>query len=298
MEKITEDTQISGWRKSSYWKRQLSNRSRNIGNISKRGGKNKEKRIIKEVRKYLWTAKTVRNKVTETRKDVKGMTSTKIVSLLLGLDYYESMLEKQIDLLERRIIEGEKIPHSEKLFSIFEPHTEWISKGKFGKSVELGLRISISTDQYGFLLHQRVMEKEEDVKVAVEIGKILKERYFIKSISFDKGYWSRQNYKDLSEFIDEVIMPKKGKLNVLEQIRETDKSFKKLRKSHSAIESDINSLEHHGLNRCPDKGKKNFRKYVGLGVLSFNLHRLGNVLLEKDRKQNVNQQKHRLKQVA
>ncbi len=46
----------------------------------------------------------------------------------------------------------------------------------------------------------------------------------------------------------------------------------------------INCLEHHGLNRCPDKGKKHFRQYAALGILAYNLHKLGNILLEKDRK--------------
>lgn len=298
IEKIVEETQLDGWRKSYYWKRELSNRSRNIGNMSKRGGKNKEKRIKEAVRKYLRASKTVSKKIKETQEKVSDRLTSKVIILLQILHYYEEMLDKHIDLLERRIIKGATIPHSEKVFSIFEPHTEWINKGKFGKEVELGLRISIATDQYGFLLHHRVMEKEEDVRVAVEIGKRLIEKYSIKSISFDKGYWSNLNYEELKEIIDEVVMPKKGKLNILEQTRETDKSFKKLRKSHSAIESDINSLEYHGLNRCPDKGIKNFKKYVGLGVLSFNLHRLGNLLLERERKEKINHQKSRLKQAA
>ena len=50
------------------------------------------------------------------------------------------MVEKHIDLVSRRILKGEEIPHDEKVFSVFEPHTEWISKGKRNPFVELGLR--------------------------------------------------------------------------------------------------------------------------------------------------------------
>ena len=81
-----------------------------------------------------------------------------------------------------------------------------------------------------------------------------------------------------------VILPKRGKLNEEENEREHSKEFKSLRKSHSEIESNINSLEHHGLNRCPDRGKKHFMNYSALGVLSYNLHLLGNILIEEDRK--------------
>ena len=51
---------------------------------------------------------------------------------------------------------------------------------------------------------------------------------------------------------------------------ESGKTFKKLRHKHSAVESDINRLEHHGLDRCPDKGLKAFRRYCALGVLAAN----------------------------
>jgi hypothetical protein len=51
------------------------------------------------------------------------------------------MLSKHIDLLERRLLKGEKMPHSEKVFSLFEPHTKWLSKGKAGVICELGRNI-------------------------------------------------------------------------------------------------------------------------------------------------------------
>ena len=60
---------------------------------------------------------------------------------ILELEYYKLMLSKHIDLLERRLLKGEKIPHSEKVFSLFEPHTKWLSKGKAGVICELGRNI-------------------------------------------------------------------------------------------------------------------------------------------------------------
>ena len=49
------------------------------------------------------------------------------------------------------------------------------------------------------------------------------------------------------------------------------------------MESDINSLEHHGLNRCLDVGLESYRRYVGYGVLSYNLHVIGRELLARAR---------------
>ena len=55
------------------------------------------------------------------------------------LNHFIEHAKKQIDLIRRRVIKGETIPHDEKVFSRFEPHTRWISKGKAGVPQELGL---------------------------------------------------------------------------------------------------------------------------------------------------------------
>ncbi len=78
-------------------------------------------------------------------------------------------------------------------------------------------------------------------------------------------------------------MPKKGKRNKEETIKEHNPEFIKLRNAHSAVESNINQLEHNGLGRCPDKGKKNFSRYASLSVLAYNLHKLAEHL-EKNKK--------------
>ena len=64
---------------------------------------------------------------------------------------------RQIDQIERRVLKGEVIPHEEKVSSIFEEHSEWISKGKAGVPVELGVRVCVLEDQYQFILHHRIM---------------------------------------------------------------------------------------------------------------------------------------------
>jgi hypothetical protein len=56
-----------------------------------------------------------------------------------------------------------------------------------------------------------------------------------------------------------------------------------LRRQHSAVESDIAALEHHGLDRCLDVGWEAYQRYVGYGVLAFNLHQIGRELLARRR---------------
>lgn len=76
---------------------------------------------------------------------------------------------RQIDQTKRRVILGEAIPHAEKVFSIFEPHTEWISKGKAGVPVELGVKVCVLEDQHRFILHHQVMQKKTDDQVTVSM---------------------------------------------------------------------------------------------------------------------------------
>ena len=147
------------------------------------------------------------------------------------LEYFHEMLNKQIDLVERRVIRDETIPEEEKTHSLFEPHTEWLYKGKSNKRVELGHNILVTSDQWGFIVDHLVVEKQADVSLAIPLADRLLSRYgesVIKSISFDKGFYKKENKELLSLYIPAVIMPKKGKKNKAEQEEESGKTFKKL----------------------------------------------------------------------
>ena len=171
------------------------------------------------------------------------------------------------------------------MFSLFQPHTEWICKGKAGVPVELGVRLAIVEDQYGFILNHRVMEKETDEKAAVPIIQAAKTAFPSLSVcSFDKGFYSPSNQVDISEFLDQVVLPKKGRRNQAETERETSPEFKAAKRQHSAVESAINALESHGLVKCPDHGIDGLKRYVALGVVARNVQKMGAELQKIERK--------------
>jgi len=283
---IYQDLQLSGWRKYKHWRNQLKRASHNAAKSCRGAGKHTDKGL-KAVSEYLSLAEQLNQKLNESIELLQVLLTAADYNFikLYELIYFTGHIDKHIDLVRRRIIFQEVIPHDAKIFSVFEPYTEWIKKGKTRNQVELGLRIAVATDQNGFILGYRVMQQEQDVDIAIPFAKELLSQYAIASISFDKGFWSPTNYAQLADLVDQLIMPKKGKLNKIEQQREQNKTFKALRQKHAAIESAINCLEHHGLNRCPDKGLDGFRRYTALGVLAYNLHKLGNILLAQDRKQ-------------
>jgi hypothetical protein len=75
-----------------------------------------------------------------------------------------------------------------------------------------------------------------------------------------------------------VVLPRKGRLSEAEQEAQAQPEFMRLRRQHSAVESAINALEVHGLDRCPDHGMVGFERYVALAVVGRNVQRLGALL--------------------
>jgi hypothetical protein len=200
------------------------------------------------------------------------------------LDYFHTMLIKPLDLVERRLLGGQKMAHQEKVFSLFEPHTEFIKKGKLFPPVELGHRLLLTTDQHELILDYRVMDQPTEAEEVIPLADRLLSRYgSIASLSFDKGFSREEDRQLLELYIDQVIMPKRGRRTAAEEARESKRSFQALRHRHHAIESNINCLEHHGLDRCPDKGLRGYRRYVGFGVLAYNLHKMGEELQRQRR---------------
>ncbi len=270
---------IEGWRKLHDWRKSLKNLSRSVGMASRSGGKNKAERVKSSAKKYLTKAKAFKDKVDISKNDLI-IEDIEDLILALQLDKFMGLIDKHIDLVERRLLKGEKIPHEEKLFSIFEEYTEWITKGKSRPNVELGKMMTITTDQYGLIVDYRIMEHESDSEIVVEIADTVLQKYPVHSWSFDKGYYKKENKDLLQLAILRVIMPKKGKLSTTEKEEEHEASFKKLRNGHSAVESNINELEHNGLDKCPDKGHHGFKRYVGMGVVAYNLHRIGKQIIK------------------
>ncbi len=133
-------------RKFKAWRRQLQACERAASQIVHRGGPNKEARVKAAVRAYLAVGRELSAKVREGLLGLCGQTVC--ASRWERLAYFQAMLDKHLDLVERRLLNEEPIPAHAKVFSPFEPHTEWIQKGKQRPNVELGHRLLVATDQH------------------------------------------------------------------------------------------------------------------------------------------------------
>jgi len=279
--KFQKKYNLQGWRKIKNWRKDLKNKMRALGQSSASGGKGKQERLKISAQAYLSKAKALYQKL-ENSKDTFPQLDIVDAIIYMELEHFLELLQKHINLLDRRVIKGEEIPHREKMFSIFEDYTEWITKGKMHPNVELGKKVAITTDQFHLIIDYRIMEHQADSEIVKDVAEEIINQYKIYSWSFDKGFWRKDNHDFLQTYVEKIIMPKKGKCNKAEAIEEKHPLFKKLRNKHSAIESNINELENRGLNRCPDRGYKNFKRYVGLAVCAYNLRKIGAELISQE----------------
>lgn len=273
---------IEGWRKIGDWRHEMKGLMRELGKASSSGGQKKQEKVALAAEKYLIKARLL------IRKLKKGTPFLPIndvadLSLVIVLEHFMALMEKHIDLVDRRILKGEMIPHQEKLFSVFETYTEWVKKGKVRPEVELGKKLAITTDQFGLIVDYRVMEELQDRDIVIELADRILSRYKIVSWSFDKGFWRKENKELLQLEIPRVVIPKLGKRNKNEEEEEHSTTFKRLKNKHSAIESNINELEHRGLDRCPDRGYHHYKRYIGLGVCAYNLKKIGRQILKSEK---------------
>ncbi len=206
---------IPGWRQSQHTTRKIKKLFRKAQTLKRSKSRDAKKQAAREqlikdahqayldlVESFLVTVKRTIRLLRDGQLACEDQLHT--------IEEYISHAERQIDQIRRRVIEGEKIPHDEKVFSIFEEHTEWICKGKAGVSQELGLRVCILEDQYGFVLYHTVMQDQTDDDVAVLMVKETQNRCpTLRSCSFDKGFYTPDVRKELDELLKTTILPKR-----------------------------------------------------------------------------------------
>ena len=292
---------LSDWRQYNYNLRHVKRQMRSAQNTKRSKAQSPElqeknaSRIVQAHEDYLAVSAHYLDKAEATLVKLDGLDSAtesdgRTKQEIAGFIRHA---RRQIDQTRRRVILGEAIAHADKVFSVFEPHTEWVSKGKAGVPVELGVKVCILEDQYQFILHHQVMEQKTDDQVAVSMVSEAKERFpALNACSFDKGFHSPGNQISLKESLEQVVLPRKGKLSQAAQAVEQSDAFAKARRAHSAVESAINALGVHGLDRCPDHGIDGFKRYVALAVVARNIHRIGTLLWQQDQKREQRKKKY------
>jgi transposase, IS5 family len=175
---------------------------------------------------------------------------------------------------------------SQKIFSIFEPHTELIKRGKQPEPTPFGHNTLVIEDAVGFVVAYQVLGKGVlDQEMVVGVMRELQERFEnrIQSASFDRSFHTPQNQHDLATIVATPCIASKGEVKGRQQQQEGTVAFRTARQRHSGIESAIGAMQAgNGLKRCRDRSETGYERYVGLGILGRNLQTLGKLLLARD----------------
>jgi len=280
---LAEEHGVFGWRQHEYLLKRVKRMAREIGRIAWRKGGNYKKRLKKAYRRLLKLATKIIDRARELCMTLRISHPARV--RLSELTTCIERTEHVMGTARRRVIDDETVPNGEKLFSIFEPHTQLYKRGKAGEPVQFGRLLMVYEDGAGFITHHHLLPRDAtDRDVVIEQTRIAQQRLGgrIRRASFDRGFHSSENQTALEEIIPHPCLPKPGAKQSVKQDVQATVQFRQARQNHSGIESPIGALQSgNGLERCRDRSELGFERYAALGILGRNLHVLGRLVISK-----------------
>lgn len=290
---LAELTGQSGWRQQKHLLKLLRRRLKAVNMAARKCGSGRAQSLRDNYKALLTLTDELLERALQTQEGAMPVLlsaqppqRTRIDGLLSDLVYFLVATEHVRGLAVRRVIEEEQIPNAEKIFSVFEPHTELINRGKVPLPVEFGHRVLVLEDGIGFIAHHEVYDSGlRDPDVLLPALRQLQERLGgrIRSASFDCGFHSPDNQAAIQKLLAHPCLPLRGVHQVAEQNRTATVEFHKARRHHPGIESAIHALQDgNGLDRCRDRRRIGYHRYIALAVLGRNLHVLGDLLIRRE----------------
>ena len=197
------------------------------------------------------------------------------------LTHYVVLLQRVIEQTERRVIRGEKVPSSEKLVSLFEPHTDIIVKDR--RDTFYGHKVFVTGGASGLILDCKIVRgNPADSTMALTMLERQCEIYGRppRQAAMDGGFTSQENLREAKALgVQDVCFHKKRGLLVSEMTR-SSWVYRRLRDFRAGIEGMISFLKRaFGLRRCTWRGELSFASYVQASVLTANMLTLARHLL-------------------
>jgi IS5 family transposase len=201
----------------------------------------------------------------------------RVAALCEQIEHYAGLGERVVAQTRRRVLEGEKVAANEKLYSIFEPHTDLIMRGKVNKPVEFGHKLFLAETKRGLIIDYQVLDgnPSDEGHVKPWLKRHL-ERFAIAPdlVAGDRGFYSPANVAALhAEGVGLECLPQRGGTKTAQRAAyERSRRFKRGQKFRAGVEGRISVLARgRGMKRCRLKGKGRFELFIGLVVLANNL---------------------------
>jgi IS5 family transposase len=285
-----------GWRQARHLKKKAKRLAREVARVSASKSPKVKATLNAAYGKLLDHANDVldRAKSLEKKAQVAASLSnatSQIAFLSRQITQWIALTVQVCDTAYRRTQLGENVDNDEKLFSLFETYTQLYRRGKAGQPNQFGRLALIFEDGAGFISHYHLMARDAtDKSVVCEQTRVAQERHGgqIQDASFDRGFYSEENKKELENIIEHLCLPPQHRNQYADCMKNASVRFLKARQSHPGVESAIGALQSgNGLKRCRDKTENGFERYLGLAILGRNLHVLGKLLIARNSKDAV-----------
>ncbi len=287
---LAKELKVEGWRQWDHLVKKVKKLKQDIGRSA--ASKSKDKRdAVQSLYDDLITRVTqLITRADELIESARGMRLTESQTLkIVAIEHWTELTERVNDTARRRVLEGEQVPNADKVFSLFETHTQLYRRGKAGQPNQYGRLVLVYEDGAGFISHYKLLDRDStDEAVVVEQTKIAQEKHGgrIETASFDRGFHSPTNEAELTEIVENVCLLPRAPSEYAERMKTASVKFHETRLQHSGIESAVGALQRgNGLKRCRDRTEIGFERYFGLAVLGRNIHTLGKLLLAKHHSQ-------------
>lgn len=283
-ESLATDWGLSGWRQSKHLLKKVKKLHRQINQLSASRVVKKKEAMESLYCDMIDRVSMILDRATDLIKQVSGSGDGAVLSLKAqSLGHWIDLTKQVCSTAYRRVVLGERVPNREKLFSLFETHTQLYQRGKAGEPVQYGRLAMIFEDGAGFISHYHLPDREAtDQSMVIEQTAQAKKRHGgkLESLSLDRGFHSAENVKRLREFIDDVSCPSRNSKQYAEEVASETAGARRRRHHHSGVESAIGALQRgNGLKRCRDRSELGMKRYLGLAVLGRNLQVLGKLLI-------------------
>jgi IS5 family transposase len=218
----------------------------------------------------------------QTQTQLKKHTEQRAKRLASTLTHFVPLAQQVIQQTNRRILQNEPVPASEKIVSIFEEHTDIICRGKESRPVEYGHKLWLNEVEGGLVSHYRILEgnpsDEQQWKPSLK-AHLNTFHQPPQQASGDRGLYSEPNEQWAHDLgVKRVILPKRGYRSQIRLKHEHKAWFVQGRHWHAGVEGRISVLKRvHDLDRCLAHGLTGFHRWVGWGILAGNLAVLGRI---------------------
>ena len=228
--------------------------------------------LLKVTREVMRAARRVAQQLKGFSDQASG-SAAKVASIRGEILRIMHLAEILCDTTQRRVIDDEPVPSTEKVLSIFEDHTDVIRKDS--RETIYGHKICLTGGASSLILDCMVLEgNPADSSLAVDAVKRQENVYgqLPRQVALDGGFASKTNLADIKDLgVDDVAFSKRRGLEISDMTKSVW-VYRRLRDFRAGIEGCISFLKRcFGLDRCSWRSFASFKAYVQASVLSFNL---------------------------